>query len=251
MVRKFRIALFLVGALALMVGAMAATASAQSQTVLEDARLVTVRGRIAVSIQAAQAEGLPSEWLLAKAAEGLAKHVPPARIAAAVETLLVRIRHAESVVATLPAHAGRRGTLRAVVEALSVGAPRAELQGLAAELLRLDRARSAALLRAGATTVAELGERGLPGLEAARATRAALQSGGPSAWRRLVASANRTEGQPAARRLSALLAAANNAGRGLGASKRPAEVGRRPVGPPHDDSFNQGRGRALGRGMAP
>lgn len=253
MMRKFRIVLFFVGAAVVAAGAVAppTSASAQAPTVLDDARLVTVRGRIANAVQVARAEGLPAEWLLAKAAEGLAKHVPPPRIAAAVEMLLVRIRQGQTVVAELPTHAQPRRTLRAVVEALSVGAPVAELRGLATDVVRADRARAVALLRAGVTTVAELGERGVPGRDAARLTRAALQSGGPAAWRRLIAAASRTEGQSPGRRLGAIRAAAVGAGRGLGASKRPVEVGGRgSAGPPHDDSFSQGQGRALGRGMS-
>lgn len=146
---------------------------------LEDARLAPVRDRLATSIDAARLEALPAEWLLDKVAEGLSKRVPPPRIAAAVETLLERIRVADALVqpAVVGPTAGRRRLLRAAVDALAAGAPREPLGRLIREVARGDRGGAAERAHEALTTVAELGERQFGGAAAVEATREAHRRG--------------------------------------------------------------------------
>jgi len=149
------------------------------ESLLEDARLAPVRDRLASSIDAARREDLPAEWLLDKVAEGLSKRVPSPRIAAAVETLLDRIRVADGMVrpALVGQPARRTRLLRAAVDALAAGAPREPLGRLIRDVARGDRAHAADRVHEALTTVAELAERQFGGPAAVEATLEAHRRG--------------------------------------------------------------------------
>lgn len=154
-------------------------AAAQSSSVLSDARLEPVRDRLTQSLDAAHRDGLPSEWLLDKVAEGLSKHVPPGRIVAAVDTLLSRMRAADALIREVPGARGaeHRRLLRAALDALTAGAPHEGLGRLVREVVRSDRAEAPRRVHEALTTVAELAERQFGGHAAVDATTEAYQHG--------------------------------------------------------------------------
>src|SRR3569833_4117649 len=77
------------GALALLLGAtgLQTWAAEGDRTVPDDARLGATRASLQATVDRAEAAGLPGRPLVIKVREGLAKGVPPERIAAAVESL--------------------------------------------------------------------------------------------------------------------------------------------------------------------
>jgi len=251
-------ALLLFGAVCAATVALSDVGSAAAQDApLDDARVASVRERLVGAADRAEAEGLPRAWIDAKVREGLAKRVPAARIAAAVEQLASRMHDAATVARNVPAR-GRTEVARAVLDALAVGAQLEPLTELVREVARRSDSTSVDVQHA-VSAVAELGERGFePGL-ATRSTLAAWRDGGRDALRSLVALA-RTIPREDARARGAELTRAAESARGE-QRDRSEQRGRsedrdhgRPIdrgGPPHDDAFNQGaargRGRALGR----
>lgn len=147
-------------------------ASAQSPRVLSHSRLAPVRDRLQAAVAAAEAEHLPSEWLLDKVAEGLSKNVAPPLIARAVDGLLSRMRMAEALLRDVPNARGRerRRLLRAAVDALTAGAPPDAMGRLVRDAARGDRAGAPARTREVLVTVAELAERSFSGRAAVEAT---------------------------------------------------------------------------------
>lgn len=206
---------------------------ARAQDVLDDARLSSVRERLAGSIESARREGLPSEWLVDKVAEGLSKRVPPARIAAAVEELAARIRAADALVEPV-GRADRRRVLRAAVDALAAGAPRRELGQLVREVARSGGPNTGGRVREALVTVAELAERQFGGAAAVEATREAHRRGEPP--RELLRRARRIGRDPPGGRDRAL----RELGRGRGPGQR--DVDARGVGRDHGRDGNPGRG---------
>jgi hypothetical protein len=167
---------------------MASVASAQSPSALEDPRLEAVRARIGASLEAAARDGLPVEPLEGKVREGLAKGVPPQRIAAAVSSLLGHLRTADGLVRPVRPHArvARPELVRLTAEALVAGADATELGALVQTLTRADAAGAAVLVRDGMVVVAELVERGVDGTVAAEGARVAFHRHGVRGWRALV-----------------------------------------------------------------
>ena len=219
---------------------------------LADARLAPVRARLLAASARARADGVPAEWLDAKVREGLAKHVPAARIAAAVEQLAERIHEATTIARTTPV-SGRTEVARAVLDALAAGARVEPLAALVGEVAR-DDANASEDSRAALRVVAELGERGFAADLATESTRAAWRNGGREGLRALLEAARHIPRSEASASGDALQRAAN-APRPRGAQReqahgdaterdRPSEH----AGPPRDDSFTHGasHGRALG-----
>ncbi len=212
-----------------------APAIARAQS-LDDPRLAPVRDRLERAVSAARAEGLPSEWLLDKVAEGLSKHVPPPRIAAAVDTLLGRIRTADAMIA--PAHARgaeRRRLVRAAVDALAAGAPEHALGQLVREAAHGDRVGAPMRVHEALTTVAELAEREFGGQAAVDATLGAWQRGRTEGLRALLQGARRI-GRGASRRDDAL----RRLGREVGPNRPGIDPGR--GGRDHHPDVSRGRG---------
>lgn len=222
---------------------------------LVDARLAPVKPRLEAALAAAKGGGLPPEWLADKVNEGLAKHVDATRIAAAVEQLLERMRVGARTLRGISPRAapGRdKALLRAIVDALAVGAPEPALAGLGRAIA--DSGGGPGSAQRGVATVAELGERGFDGAAAVEAVRLAFEHGGPSAWTALLARADAIPSGAPQARSDALRAVAERLGLEPGAHgiQRADDRTRRPStppGPPHDTSFSRGRGpSALRRG---
>ncbi|MDH5491160.1 MAG: hypothetical protein OEY14_04345 [Myxococcales bacterium] len=240
-----------IAALAGVIGGILLGGVAAAQPPLDDSRLEPVVARIRGSLREARAARLPSVWLLDRAAEGLAKGVPPARIAQAIEHLLEQMRAADALLLETGVRmrrSSRERALRAVVDARAVGAPPEPLAALLLEAARADRARAPELIRRAATLVAELGEHGFSGDVAVEVTRVALREGGPSRWGLLLEAARGMgRGDPLAR-----VRALRGAARGGSTWRRhrphrPTDRAQGPHGPPHDDAFGLGRGRGRGR----
>jgi hypothetical protein len=165
--------------------AAAAPARAQPSSPTEDERLDPVRASLEASLRAAEKEGLPSDMLLHKVREGLAKQVPPQRIAAAVQGLLGTLRTADRLLAPVPPHpqVSRPELVRLTAEALVAGASAGQLEQLVGAIVRSDRGQAAPLVRDGIGVVAELVERGVDGQVAAEGARTAFQRHGARGWR--------------------------------------------------------------------
>jgi|GEM_PF-1437844 len=104
------------GALALLLGATGhqSWAAEGDRTVPDDARLGATRASLQATVDRAEAAGLPGRPLVIKVREGLAKGVPPERIAAAVESLARGLGEANSF-----ARAHGRGPSPALLIALA------------------------------------------------------------------------------------------------------------------------------------
>src|SRR5262245_15945045 len=89
----------LASGVALAIAALGASAAAAPATVLDDPRLGAARAPIAAAVDAAQRDGLPSAPLLDKVAEGLAKGVPPARVAQAVQSFEAALSEGRAIAA--------------------------------------------------------------------------------------------------------------------------------------------------------
>lgn len=236
------------------VGAVPA-ASAQDRSrdqAVADARVESVRPRLVAAVARARADGLPAAWIEEKVREGLAKHVPPARIAAAVEQLAGRMHEAATLAHSVPIRE-RTELARAVLDALTAGARGTELAELVREVGPGNHGNTVDALQA-LRAVAELGERGFDAELATRSTLTAWRNGGRDGLRAVVELARRIpRGEAHARGDELAREAASPRERGLGRGngsrdsvdrQRPAEHG----GPPRDDSLTQGASR--GRGHA-
>lgn len=216
--------------------ALPRVARAQSHPA-DDARLAPVRNRLAAAIEAAQREGLPSEWLLDKIAEGLSKRVPPERIAAAVDALLERIRIADELVRPIPnAARDHRRLLRAALDALTAGAPHEPLGHLVREIVRSERAHASERVREALTTVAELTERQFGGEAAVDAAREAYRQGRGRGLGDLLQRARRIARDPPGGRDRALRELGREVGRGA------RGIDRASAGGDHARDAHRGRG---------
>lgn len=236
-----------VAIVALLLASLLGTAAASAQApqpgadgLLADPALASARPRIERAVSAAVNEGLPSDWLLDKVAEGLSKRVPAPRIAAAVEGLLTRMRDAERIVRDVRSSgpAARRPLLRAAVDALMAGAPAEALAALVSEIAASRPAGTAGASSSAAqalVTVSELAEREFDGAASVEATRDAWRTGRGAGMSRLLQSARRIRGAAGDARDGALREAAR--------ARDPVGVDR---GAHRGDSF--GRGASSGRG---
>lgn len=220
---------------------------------LEDGRLATAREDLRRALAAARQESLPEEWLERKVREGLAKQVPPPRIAEAVAVLLSRMRAADRIASAGAIPRGARDArrlevLRKTTDALASGAPPDRLERLAQRIAR-DRPNDRAThLRDAMAAVAELGERGFDGHTAVKAAERAYEKAGVAGVRAVVEAARTfppAAGEEQRRRLLERAATADRILRerrppGL---ERPSDRG----GPPRDDAMGQGKGRGKAR----
>lgn len=223
--------------LSIALAAALAPQRANAQSPAADARLAGVRPQLEAARRAAASESLPPEWIDAKIAEGLAKRVPPQSIAAAVQTLLGRMRTADRLLRPLPGRpsaTGRRRALRATVDALAAGAPERGIGAIVSDIARSRSARAWDDAREAMVVVAELGERGFGGGEAANLARRAYGQRGRDGLSDVLETARSLrERDPNARR--ARLERVIEGGRGRGG---PPE-GR--GGPRRDEGFGRGR----------
>src|SRR5262245_59891235 len=94
-----------------------------TQTVPSDPRLATVEAELAHIVERAAQDGLPTDVLVAKIQEALAKSVPPPRILVVVHTLASDLSSARAFAAPLVAGATepQAALLRALAEAKAAG----------------------------------------------------------------------------------------------------------------------------------
>lgn len=211
----------------------------------------TAAARFDAALERARAQGLPTESIINKALEGIAKQVPAARIATAVEQRLAMLARARAALgpASQPApeissvaDAMQRGVDAGAVRALRDQAPPEERIAVAVHVL------------------ADLADRGVPTDVALEVLGAWRQRGAdPGELPDIPAGVDRLvkQGMPPAQAGSAL-AASIRAGLGAaGAPGRPAHPGARgrpdrlPVQPPVDPGTRPGRGRGRGQGGPP
>jgi transcriptional/translational regulatory protein YebC/TACO1 len=100
---------------------LAATAEGANPTLPEDGRLEPVRAHLQQVVDRAQAAGLPSDVIVNKVREGLAKGVAPARIEAAVVRLAENLDSAQRYVAGVRKGQAPASLVRAVAEARAAG----------------------------------------------------------------------------------------------------------------------------------
>ncbi len=146
--------------LLLAAGALAAprTLSAQADGGLARARAAlsaTAGAELATAVDQARGEGLPTEPLVDKALEGIAKHVPPERIIAVVRSLHTQLMEARAVLATNAATPPQPDAIAGVADALRRGVPEAALRDLAS-------AGDGAGIAIESHVLADLLERGVP-----------------------------------------------------------------------------------------
>jgi hypothetical protein len=128
-----------------------------------DPRLATERARLQAIVDGAEHDGLPAELLAAKVREGLAKNVPPARIAQAVGVLAGALRQARGEAAPIVQQPSA-ALLQAIVEAHALGATRADVESL----LRVSGAKGAPLATRAVEVLGDLLQRGFPTSPSAR-----------------------------------------------------------------------------------
>jgi hypothetical protein len=198
--------------------------------VSDDARLAPVKAQLDQAYTAAARDGVPVSLLDDKLAEGLAKNVPPARLAAFIGTYETRLTEAAALAKT----ASTPALLKAIVEARAAGATGHDLEPLVAR---------------GAHAVdvlTDLAQRGFPPAQAASIV-AKVASKNPRQLDRLAAVA-----QSLAARLGpveALDAIGRAADRGLGPDRAPDFAGRPDDrGPNRDTSGQRGPGFQHGKG---
>jgi hypothetical protein len=166
------------------------------------------RAELSALVEALQAQGIPTDSILAKLREGVAKHVPGPLIARAAQTVAERLRIAASL--ARPASSGaRRSAIVVLAEALEAGIGRGDLVRLERSMAGVSS--SALLLAVEAAT--ELRDRGFGGSAAVDAVREAYQSGGTGSFRRLLRDVAAGGFESSADRDERLLGAARGAGR--------------------------------------
>ncbi len=223
------------------------TSESRAADVFADPRVRAVRAQLEALRDQLAAEGLPSQMIAEKVAEGLSKHVPAAPILGACQRLAQQILAARGVALEvhLPAD---EALIRALVDAQAVGADPAGLVDLAqAVRLTLTRQRLNSVVAATAA-VAELGEREFPIADALAAVKHAVRRGGTPAVRALLNDARALVGPPSARGQSLRNASQSAPGRPASPGNSANSNGR---GPPHDVGYGQSRGRGNNNGMGP
>lgn len=181
----------------------AAVARAEAPA-LDDARLGPAAGEVHAAIDRAARAGLPQQILVDKVQEGLAKHVPPPRIAAVVRGLGEALARARAEAQPFAGAAPPPGLLKALVEAHAVGVKPAD---------------AARVLRAGGReraieVLTDLVQRGYPAAAAAHAVGAV--GGRARALDRLVGEAERLRAIDGAAPTDALEALVRANAQGLG-----------------------------------
>lgn len=103
------------------------TSSAQADG---QAQAAAPQARIDAAMHAAAQAGIPSSLLSSKVSEGQAKHVPPARIASAVETRLGSLMRASTALKSAGVSAGDASDLAVSADALEAGVSQSALVSL-------------------------------------------------------------------------------------------------------------------------
>lgn len=221
-----------------------------TQTLLADPALATERARLSELIASIDRSTLPQALLVEKVREGLAKHVPAARIVQAVSVLRGRLLVVDRLLeASARTPAATRGAAAiALVDALNAGLSEAEL----ATVLRAlgGAARDLSVVREVAITMAELAERGFGGSAVVNVTTLAWRQGGLASLPGVIAAAAQIGTQVSSRDV-ALQARVEELHTAPGLSRAPGQQDRtRESGPPHDDGFGKAaqRGRGLAKG---
>jgi len=137
-----------------MVTVLALAAAGEAAPLPADARLDAVRGRLEQLIQRADGAGLPSEVIVSKVREGLAKGVDAGRIEAAVLRLTENLEAAQKFVVVRQTGRPPAQLVRAVAEARAAGVPLTAMD-------RLVRAQKPELPRA-IEVITDLSLRGYP-----------------------------------------------------------------------------------------
>ena len=171
---------------------------------LDDSRLGAVAPQVHAIVDGAARAGLPADVVADKVREGLAKGVPPARIAAVAVALADALGRARAEAQPLVGTASP-ALLKAIVEAHAVGAAAADV---------------AAILRAGGReravqVLTDLAQRGYPVAAAAR-TVAAVGARNGAALDRVVGEAERLRAVDGAAPADALDALSRANAQGLG-----------------------------------
>jgi len=192
---------------------------------LDDSRLGGSAADVRAVVDRAAAGGLPAELLVDKVREGLAKGVPPARIALVVRGLADNLGLARAETRTAGVTAPSAALLKAIVEAHAAGAGAADV----ATVLRSgSRARERAV-----QVLTDLAQRGYPVSIAAR-TVSAIAGRGKNALDHLVGEAERLRSIDAATPGDALDALARADAQGLGLDHAEQLLHRGTTGPDTD-----------------
>ncbi|MBI2896252.1 MAG: hypothetical protein HYY06_22025 [Deltaproteobacteria bacterium] len=136
---------------------------------------------LAAIVEGLGRDGIPSDLVLNKVREGLAKHVPPALITRAARALAARLRAAATLV-TRGSAGDRRRVIRALAEALESGLTRGDLDRLLGGLAGA----SASALALAIDTATELRDRGFGSVAAVDAVRETYRLDGPDGFRSLL-----------------------------------------------------------------
>jgi len=174
---------------------------------IDEARLGPSAADVRALVDRTAASGLPAELLVDKVREGLAKGVPPARIALVVHGLADSLGRARSEALTAAVASPSTALLKAIVEAHGAGVGTGEV---AAVLRAGGRARERAV-----QVLTDLAQRGYPVAVAAR-TVSAIAGHGKNALDHLVGEAERLRSLDAATPGDALDALARADAQGLG-----------------------------------
>lgn len=232
--------------------AMPLTAHAQaSQEVLDHPDLAEQRAELSMLLRSEDST-LPTELLIEKVREGIAKHVPVPRILQAVRIVRERMQVADGLLSGAPRApvAARTAAVRGLVDALNAGLTRADLEAVLASLGSASR--DLVAVREVAVTLAELAERGFRTATAVAAATSAWRQGGVKALPSVIALASRI-GPSVSARDEALTQGVSQLSLPRGAAHAASERSNNAVhepGPPHDDAFGaaQQRGRGLAKG---
>ena len=157
----------LIGQLA--VPALTGQGNASLDQRLDSATLATLRP----ILDSARADSLPEQALEDKVLEGMAKHVAPPRIVAAVRQLAGKLRDARALLRSATAAAPSEGEIVAAADALRRGVP-------AAELAALQTHAPTATLVVAFTVLGDLVQRGVPAGQARLVIEQLLAAGVPA-----------------------------------------------------------------------
>jgi hypothetical protein len=201
-------------------------AYADRPAAVDDPRLGGSTADVRAVVDRAAANGLPTDLLVDKVREGLAKGVPPARIALVVRGLADSLGRARTEAQSAKVAAPSAGLLKAIVEAHAAGVG-------ASDVATVLRSSGRALERA-VQVLTDLAQRGYPVSVAAR-TVSEISGRGKNALDHLVGEAERLRAIDAATPGDALDALARADAQGLGLDHAEQLLHRSSDGPASDD----------------
>jgi hypothetical protein len=195
----------------------------------DDPRLAQVRPQLAEVLTAAARDGVPESILGDKLQEGLAKNVPPARLAEALRSYEGRLAEAVKL-----APGSDAALLKAIVEARAAGVE-------ARELAPIIKSRSSR----GLDVVTDLVQRGFPAGQSARTVAAVLEKN-PRQVERIAAAAQSLATKVS--RAEALDAITRAAQKGVGPDRAEPPGHSDDRGPDRESSGQRGPGYQHGKG---